>query len=160
MKKNEVLKKGDKVYFYEPYSELIKSGTVDDFMEDEINGKEWVKIHGYRENGDSFIGSAYRVIEECFASREACESAMDAAHEKRQAEYMERVSEVSDLIVFLFSHNMAEDHDACQVAEKKALELFSVDLSAVSVRMDEPVSSPIHVNEAPSFEGVIPVAGA
>lgn len=149
------MKKNDTVYYYDKYTETIVQATIEDSTGDK--GKEWLKLHyGF--------GSLWADKEDVFPSKKACMAAIDAAHEQRQAEYMERIHDTSDLIRFIFSHYMPEDHDAEIVAKKKSLELLGIDLTDAEPYTDDiPVCGPVSasdISEAPSFEGVIPVAGA
>ena len=127
---DKVIERGDTTYFYVPYSDAIQSATVEDFAEDA--GKEWVKVHGDGKRPDAIIGSFFLAKEECFPSREICEAAVNEMHEKRQRVFSEQIENESDLVVFLFAHDLAEDNDARLVAEQKASEFFDVNLANVS----------------------------
>lgn len=126
------IKVGDKVWYYEHWSDMARSGVVKELKETTNNlpGKDPVP---YAMILDDEGGTCGRLLKDIYSTKQDLLIALKAEEDKKVAEIKEKIKNVDDLIRYMYNTPTggAEEYTNCfarRAVREKAKELLGIEL--------------------------------
>lgn len=113
---------GETIWFIEPYSGCIHEGKIEEFLKTEVHGITndcaWIKA--------SHFGSTGRLFDLIFLTEEDARKFIQQEEDNLSQTYRKQISNVEDLVRFMYDHTVScgEDTDwtARKIVKEKAME--------------------------------------
>lgn len=129
IKNNNKFKIGDTVWWFDNWGTL-RTGEIYDISDEKIRDKVTTYARIY-EDGEKGVCTGAK-LSDCWPTKQACLDADKRRSEAQVKEYKESITDVNDLVKFLFDNDVRSenrDYDARKAAKERARELLGYEIT-------------------------------